>query len=203
MKTEIQEFITRAEPPEIDSDGIYGTQCAVILFQKINQQADLATESGQGAFLARVVTESNRVMRGIQDQWSKVVEAEYKKQCDKPEEVAGGLVEYMMALANDQIKSADFAEALLARLEPLVSEKYRVTINERLNDAIDGYLDVAKKCVQILIDVIFNDLKPATKLLFQAAWCDGIIRQIVETVRDYMVDYHTFLVTCDLSHRAR
>ncbi|TFK39982.1 exocyst complex component sec6 [Crucibulum laeve] len=193
MKTEISEFTKREEPPELDSDGMYGTQGAVILFQMVNQQIDLATESGQGAILTRVVSESNRVMRGIQDQWAKVVEGEFKKQIEKPEEVAGGLVEYCIALANDQIKSADYAEALLARLEPLVSEKYRVTINERLNDAIDGYLDVAKKCMQTLIDIIFNDLKPATKNFFQPPWYDGIMRQIVETMRDYMIDYQSYL----------
>jgi hypothetical protein len=193
MKTEVAEFTNRVEPPELDADGMYGTQGAVILFQMVNQQVDLATESGQGAILARVVAEVNRIMRGIQDRWTKVVDAEFKKHADKPDDVAGGLVEYCIALANDQIKSADFSEALLARLEPLVSEKYRVTINERLNDAIDGYLDVAKKCTQTLIDIIFSDLKPATKQLFQLAWYDGIITQIVETMRDYMTDYQTYL----------
>ncbi|RDB23407.1 Exocyst complex component sec6 [Hypsizygus marmoreus] len=193
MKTEMAEFQKREEPPEVDSDGLYGMQGAVILFQMVNQQVDLATESGQGAILARVVSETNRVMRSIQDQWVKVVEGELKKQIEKPDEVEGGLVEYCIALANDQIKSADYAEALLARLEQLVSEKYRVTINERLNDAIDGYLDVAKKCTQTLIDMILNDLKPAIKGLFQQAWYDGNMVQIVETMRDYMSDYQSYL----------
>ncbi|KAG6866540.1 hypothetical protein C0991_002025 [Blastosporella zonata] len=193
LKTEIAEFTKREEPPEVDSDGLYGMQGAVILFQMVNQQVDLATESGQGAILARVVSETNRVMKGMQEQWAKTVEAEFKKQTEKPEEVEGGLVEYCIALANDQIKSADYAEALLARLEQLVSEKYRVTINERLNDAIDGYLDVARKCTQTLIDMILNDLKPATKGLFQQAWYDGVMVQIVETMRDYMTDYQSYL----------
>ncbi|KAG6891226.1 hypothetical protein C0995_008478 [Termitomyces sp. Mi166 len=193
LKTEIAEFTKREEPPETDIDGLYGTQGAVILFQMVNQQVDLATESGQGAILARVVSETNRVMKGIQDQWVKTVEIEFKKQIEKPDEVAGGLVEYCIALANDQIKSADYAEALLVRLKPLVSEKYRVTITERLNDAIDGYLDVAKKCTQTLIDMILNDLKPATKGLFQQVWYDGIMVQIVETMRDYMTDYQSYL----------
>jgi len=188
MKTEIQEFNTRSEPPEVDSDGLYGMQGAVILFQMVNQQIDAATESGQGAILARVVGEVNRVMRSIQDQWTKVVEAELKKQTEKPEEIVGGLAEYCIALANDQIKSADNSEALLARIEPLVSEKYRVPINEKLNDAIDGNLDVAKKCMQTFIDIVFNDLKPATKQLFQPPWYDGIMEQIVLTMRDYMSD---------------
>ncbi|KAG1764057.1 exocyst complex component Sec6-domain-containing protein [Suillus occidentalis] len=188
MKTEIQEFTTRSDPPEVDSDGLYGTQGAIILFQMVNQQIDAATESGQGAILARVVGEVNRVMRSIQDQWTKVVEAELKKQTEKPEEVVGGLAEYCIALANDQIKSADNTEALLGRLEPLVSEKYRTPISEKLNDAIDGNLDVAKKCIQTFIDIILNDLKPATKQLFQPTWYDGIMEQIVLTMRDYMAD---------------
>ena len=45
------------------------------------------------------------------------------------------------------------AEALAARLEPLVSEKYKVVISERLKVAIEGYLDVAKKYTQTLIDL--------------------------------------------------
>ncbi|KAG5220028.1 SNARE-binding exocyst [Salix suchowensis] len=194
MKTEINDFVTRAEPPELDADNLYGTQGAIILFQMVNQQIDLATESGQGAILASVVGETNRVMRSIQDQWVKIVEAEFKKQVEKPEEVSGGLVEYLIALANDQFKSADNAEILLSRLEPLVSEKYRVQITEKLNDAIEGYLDVTNKCTQTLVDMIFNDLKPATKQLFQPTWYDGsLMNQIVETMRDYMSDYQSYL----------
>ncbi|KAI6101344.1 exocyst complex component Sec6-domain-containing protein [Pisolithus sp. B1] len=188
MKTEIQEFTTRTNPPEVDSDGLYGMQGAVILFQMVNQQIDAATESGQGAILARVVEEVNRVMRSIQDRWSKVVDSEFKKQVEKPEEVTGGLAEYCLALANDQVKSADNTEALLGRLEPLVSEKYRVPINDKLNDAIDGNLDVAKKCIQTFIDIIFNDVKPATKQLFQPSWYDGVIEQVIVTMKDYMSD---------------
>ena len=188
MQTEIQEFTTRAMQPEVDSDGLYGTQGAVILFQMVNQQIEAAMESGQGAILARVVEEISRVMRGIQDQWTKVVEAEFKKQVEKPDEIVAGLAEYCLALANDQIKSADNTETLLTKLEPLVSEKYRVPINEKLNDAIDGNLDVAKKCIQTFVDIIFNDLKPATKQLFQASWYDGIIEQIVVTMKDYTSD---------------
>jgi exocyst complex component 3 len=213
MKTELQEFAARAEPPEVDGDGLYGTQGAVILFQMVNQQCDLAIESGQGLILARVVGDVNRVMRGIQSQWTKVVDAEFKKQMEKPEDCPGGLVEYLIALANDQIKSADYAETLSSRLEPLVSQvwpillsyqrpalivwrrmqKYSAQISEKLNDAIDGYLDVAKKCTQTLIDMIFNDLKPAVRKLFQAEWYDGVTAQIVETMRDYTNDYQEYL----------
>lgn len=193
MVTEKKQFTARADPPELDAEGLYGMQGAVILFQMVNQQIDLAMESGQGGILARVVEESTRCMRGVQEQWSRLIEGEYKKQIEKPEEAAGGLGEYCIALANDQIKSADYAEALSGRLEALVSEKYKIVIVERLNDAIDGYLDVAKKCTQTLIDIVFNDLKPALKQLFQPTWYDGIMVQIIETMRDYMGDFQQYL----------
>jgi hypothetical protein len=193
MRTEILQFMQRADPPDVDADGQYGLQGAVILFQMVNQQCDLAIESGQGAILARVVTNVNRVMKEIQGRWSTVVDQEFAKHTEKPEEVPAGLVEYLIALANDQIKSADYSQALSDRLEPLVSAKYSTAIGEQLDDAIDGYLDVAKKCTQTLIDSVFNDLKPATKKLFQPEWYDGIMRQIVETMRDYMADYQAYL----------
>ncbi|KAI0083472.1 exocyst complex component sec6 [Irpex rosettiformis] len=193
MTTEVEAFTTRADPPEVDADGLYGTQGAVILFQMVNQQVDSAMDSNQGLILARVIEEVSRVMRGTQEQWTRLIDVEYKKQIEKPDEAAGGLVEYCIALANDQLRAADFAETLSGRVEPLVAEKYQKTIHDRLNDAIDGYLDVAKKCTQTLIDIIFNDLKPATKQLFQPPWYDGIIVQIVETMRDYMSDYQSYL----------
>ncbi|KAJ7583216.1 exocyst complex component sec6 [Mycena floridula] len=194
MKTELEEFAIRKDPPELDADNLYGSNGgAAIMFQMVNQQIDLAMDSGQGAILAKVVSETHRVMKGMQTDWVKAIDSEYKRQIEKPEEAPGGLVEYVIAQANDQIKAADYAEALLARLEPLVSEKYRVSISEHLNDAIDGYLDVAKKCTQVLIDIVFNDIKSATKEFFQPQWYAGIIRQIAETLRDYMSDYQTYL----------
>ena len=45
------------------------------------------------------------------------IEGEYKKQVEKLEQALGGLVEYIIALANDQIKCADYAEALMAWLK--------------------------------------------------------------------------------------
>ncbi|KAH6890050.1 exocyst complex component Sec6-domain-containing protein [Coprinopsis sp. MPI-PUGE-AT-0042] len=194
MIQDIAPFITRQEPPEIDDeDGLYGTQGAITLFQMVNQQIDLAAETGQVAILARVVGEVCRVMRGVQDQWTKTIESEFKRFIEKPGEVPGGLVEWCIALANEQFKSANYSEGLLARLETQDLETYREAIHVFLNDSIDGYLDVAKKCIQTLINIIFNDLKPATKSLFQQPWYDGVMQQIVETLRDYMADCQGYL----------
>lgn len=161
----------------------------------VNQQVDLAADSGQGLILARVVEEAGRNMRETQATWSKLLDSEFKRQVERPpEEVAGGLAEYVMALANNQVKSADFAEALLARTEPLVSEKYREPIAQHLSDAMDAFIDVAKKCIQTLINIVFNDLKPATKMLFTPAWYnEEPMVQIIETIQDYMSDFQQHL----------
>lgn len=161
----------------------------------VNQQVDLAADSGQGMILARVVEETARTMSETQATWSKLIDTEFKRQVDRPaDEVAGGLVEYVIALANNQVKSADFAEALLGRTEPLVSDKYREPIARNLSDAMDGFIDVAKKCIQTLINIVFNDLKPATKTLFTASWyAEEPMVQIVETIQDYMQDFQLHL----------
>ncbi|KAG8951848.1 SNARE-binding exocyst subunit S6 [Tulasnella sp. 424] len=193
MATDAKAFSARTEAPELDSENLYGLDGAVLMFQIINQQVDVAMESGQSSILAQVVKESGRIMRKNQAETIKLVEGEYKKLVEKPEEVPGGLVEYVIAVANDQIRCADFAEALSARLEPRVGGKYKSMVVESLNSAIDGYLDVAKKCTQTLIDTIFNDLNPATKLLFTQSWYSGVMSQVVETIRDYMSDYKAYL----------
>lgn len=195
MQQETSKFQWRTKEPEQFDDGQLGMEGVVDFFQLVNQQCDLALDSNQGAVLARVVTESAKVMRRTQQEWLKVVAEEARYQVEKkPEEVPGGLVEYVIALANDQLKSADYAEALSTRLEPLVSAKYKAAISASINGAIDGYLDVAKRCTSSLVEFVFNDLRVATKALVTPQWyTDTLMAQIIETMRDYMGDYQAHL----------
>lgn len=198
MKSETQLFLERTEPPEEDADHMYTMQASVIMFQMVNAQVDFAIDSGQGAVLSSVVQESAKVMMSTQTQWLTLVKKEFHKQhSSKAEDVQGGLVEYTISLANDQVKSADFVEGLTNKLEGLVSEKYRQSITESLTAAMDGYLDVAKNCVQALIEAVFNDLKPALKMLFGNAWYsetgEDPMVLIIETIKDYVVDYQAHL----------
>lgn len=195
QKQETAKFRTRTEEPSRGTDGLFGMDGVVDFFSIVNQQVDLALDSNQGAVLARVVTEVSKVQRRVKSEWVKLMSDEAQAQADKrPEEVAGGLVEYVMALANDQLRAADFTEALQNRLEPLVSDKYKPTIIERFNEAIDGYLDVAKQCTGTLVQFVFNDLRPATRQFMQSGWYnDQLMPQIIETMRDYMGDYQSHL----------
>lgn len=196
IRDDTRDFTTRTQPLDTDANGLYGMERTVIFWQMVNQQVDLALDSGQGAVLAKVVTEISRVIKGTQETWSKLVDQEVKHQQDAkaPGDVPDGLVEFVIAVANDQVRCGEYCETLSTRIEDLVSDKYRVVIRDALNEAIDGYVEVLNCCTQALINLIFNDLKPATKQIFTGSvWYEGNIMQIIATMRDYMNDYQEFL----------
>lgn len=207
MSDEVREFVSRQNPPEEDNEGLYGLQGAAILFQMVNQQVDVAADSGQAGLLAKVVDHAAKAMHSTQTTWLRVLESELKKQREakSADDVVGGLVEYVIALANDQLKSADYAEVLIGRLEPMVSKKYQAGIREAVDNALNGFLDVSKRCTQVLVDLVFADLQPAIKDLFTfPVWySEGTMTTIVETMRDYTSDYserlnpNLFDVLCD------
>ncbi|PWY98314.1 exocyst complex component Sec6 [Testicularia cyperi] len=208
MSDEVREFVARQNPPDEDNEGLYGLQGAAILFQMVNQQVDVAADSGQASVLAKVVDHAAKAMHSTQSTWLRVLESEFKKQREakSQDDVVGGLVEYVIALANDQLKSADYAEALMARLEAMVSKKYAAGIREAVDNALNGFLDVSKRCTQVLVDLVFSDLRPALKDLFSFPmwYTEGAVTTtILETMRDYTTDYsdrlnpNLFDVLCD------
>ncbi|CAO1615877.1 unnamed protein product [Parajaminaea phylloscopi] len=197
MSDEVRFFVSRSDAPEKDSEGLYGLNYASIMFQMLTQQCELAADSSQGAVLARAVSHSAQAMRSSQVTWSRVLEAEFNKQvkAKSPDEVLPGLTEYVIALCNELIKSADLAENLGKKFEALVSSKYKAQIREDVDNAVNGYLDVSARCGGILVQFVFEDLKPAVKELFTfPAWyAEGTCTVIIETMRDYLSDYAELL----------
>ncbi|CAG8613834.1 9265_t:CDS:2 [Dentiscutata heterogama] len=194
MNDETRDFTERNKAPELDSNLLYGLSGSVIMFQMVNQQIDVAAQSGQGKILADVVRECADVMAATQKTWMSLLKSELKKQVDKPEEAPPGFVEYVIALANDQIRCADFTEAIVNRLEPLLSEKYRNQINSDLNSTMDGFLNVAKLAKDTLLDVVFNDLKQPFSQFYLPVWyLEDPMLLIIETIKDYTNDFQTHM----------
>lgn len=192
--TEKKDFMERTTSPDEDGEGKYVSGGAAIMFQMISQQIEVAADSGQGRVLASVVEECCRVIKNRQTAWSELLQSEVKKQIETPEEVPVGLVEYTMALANDQILCADYTEAILGRTEPLVSSKYKAKISNGFNQTIDGFLDLAKYCVTIMLQIVFNDLKPALSAIFTSSWYGGTeLNRIIATLKEYSDDFKAHL----------
>lgn len=196
-------FCNRAVAPKTDADGKLALEGEVVMFSIVSQQVDVAADSGRGRVLAGCVEECAHLLRERQAEWERVMKEQVELQIadslrlqgksgddDATEGVPGGLVEYLIALANDQIRGADYTEAIGSRVAPLVSKKYRTQIVGHLDGVSDGFIALAKKCITGLISIIFTDLGPAFSQLFSSSsWYKGRpSRQIVDTVQEYLVD---------------
>ncbi|PKI84454.1 SNARE-binding exocyst subunit S6 [Malassezia vespertilionis] len=193
MHDEVTAFVSREKPPEEGQGGLYIMSGCVILFRMVNQQIDTAANAGDPTLLVRAIDHACTVMHNIQTRWIQIVQQEFKKQTEakRPEEVNGGLVEYMIALANDQLSSADQTEALLHRVESIVAPQHMAHVREYLDNTLNGFLDISKHCIQLLVEIVLFDLRPAFRDLFTfPAWyVEGTTTSIAETIRDYTSDY--------------
>ncbi|KAI9030885.1 exocyst complex component Sec6-domain-containing protein [Phycomyces nitens] len=190
MSSESRDFVAREHPPETTPDGQYGMSGAVDMFQIINQQIDVAADANQGKLLYLVVYECHKVMKDSQSFWKKLLLSEMHRQLEQPEEAPEGFVEYVMALANDQIKCSDFAEAILKRITPLVEAKYKTQVEDKLSTCVDGYLQIGAAAREALLEVTFNDIKPVFDDLFTARWYEQpLVPSVIETLKDYCNDF--------------
>ncbi|KAI8330458.1 exocyst complex component Sec6-domain-containing protein [Chlamydoabsidia padenii] len=190
MSSESRDFIERDNPPEESADGQFGMAGAVDMFQIINQQIDVAADANQGMLLYLVVSECSKVIKDSQTFWKRLLTSELRKQLDQPADAPDGFVEYVMALANDQVKCADFADGLLERIVPLVESRYKVQAEEKLATAVEGYLHVASAAREALLDITFSDLKPVFSDLFTVRWYEQpLVPSVIETFKDYCEDY--------------
>ncbi|KAI9317436.1 exocyst complex component Sec6-domain-containing protein [Dichotomocladium elegans] len=194
MSAESKDFIQRNQPPEMSPDGQYGMTRAVDMFQIINQQIDVAAEANQGKLLYLVVNECHKVMKDSQSFWKKLLASEKRWQLEEPETAPGGFVEYVMAMSNDQIKCADFAEEILNRILPMVEGKYKAQVQEKLTTAVDGYMQIAASGRDALLEVTYNDLRPVFQELFTPRWYEQpLIPSVIETLKDYCQDFAAHL----------
>ncbi|KAI8377568.1 exocyst complex component Sec6-domain-containing protein [Radiomyces spectabilis] len=190
MLTESRDFVNRKTPPEMNMDNQYGMAGSVDMFQIINQQIDVAADANQGKLLYLVVNECQKVMKDSQSFWKRLLSSEMRKQLETPDEVPGDFVEYVMALANDQIKCSDFAEGILKRTMSLVEAKYKAQVEEKLSKALDGYIQIAASAREALLEVTFNDIKPVFDELFTPTWYEQpLIPSVIETLKDYCQDF--------------
>ncbi|EMR11537.1 hypothetical protein PNEG_00547 [Pneumocystis murina B123] len=193
-KKEFNSFIRREEQPEVDTDNLYGMPGAVIMFQMISQQMDVAAESNQSRVLLGVVLECSKILQQHREAWGDLLHSEVIKQIEQPNDIPGGLVEYIIALANDQIRCADYTEAISARILPWVSEKYKLEISECLSKTTDGFLDLSHKCIISLLKLICNDLKSAFLFFFTPVWYGGNhMSLIMDTYKEYLDDCRSHL----------
>lgn len=188
-RTVVQEFMDRAKPPELDADGRYGMSVAVIVFQVVNQQVDVATEANRGQLLCDVVEQCVGALKTTQKSWKKLMRTETKHLLSG-KDIPGGLVEYIIALGNEQLRCVEFCDAIVERLTGMVSNKYALSISRSMDEAMGGFLDVGGFACTQLIHIIFNDLSQIFDQLFNNSWYqDDLAVLLVDTMKDYCDDF--------------
>ncbi|KAL2919037.1 SNARE-binding exocyst subunit S6 [Polyrhizophydium stewartii] len=194
LQTETVDFLERRNPPETDGTGQYLLTGSVIIFQMFNQQLDVVATSSRGQLLHDVVMECCNVLDEFQAAWVKILDQEYAKFVAKANDLAEGLVEYTMALANDSLRSSEFSETISRRLEGMTDESVRQAVLARVRSTMDGFMRIAKRGQQILVDIVMSDIQPALNFLHCQQWYEqDIMRLIVGTFEDYGDDFQKHL----------
>lgn len=200
-RTEEEMFLAREAPPDTDEDGLAGFQGSNVVFKMFMQQAGVAADSGQGLVLAGTIESFCQILINRQGAWASLA----RGQCElyaqvnsgaTDEILPGGLVEYIAALANDQIRGADFLESMKTKYVKMVSKKYASSMSESLDKAIDGFIGLARECLEILVAIMMDDVKEPFSQIFTKKWYDdgGLqMRQVTDTVDEYMVDIQPLL----------
>ncbi|KAI8928085.1 exocyst complex component Sec6-domain-containing protein [Entophlyctis helioformis] len=194
LQSETLDFLERNDPPEMDGNGQYLLTGSVIVFQMFNQQLDVVATSSRGQLLHDVVMECCNTLEAFQAAWIKILDSEFAKFTAKSADLSEGLVEYIMALANDSLRSSEFSETISIRLEGMTEESIRQTVTSRVRAAMDGFMRITKRCQQILVDIVMSDIQPALAYLYCPQWYEqDVMRLIVGTFEDYGADFQSHL----------
>ncbi|KAK9479241.1 exocyst complex component Sec6-domain-containing protein [Lipomyces japonicus] len=174
-QSEFDQFKARTQAPDVDPDGMYGLASTPILFQMITQQVSLAIESDDITVAAGVVAQVGTQLTTRQQASLDLVRAEIAGSNTNPDDAPGGLVEYSIAVANDQVRGADYTDAIISRqvhtgCDGLVhSESHMQLLTGMVRDlenSMDGFIATAKSCVHEIINMIMFDLQPVFATLF-------------------------------------
>jgi exocyst complex component 3 len=195
LNNETVHFLSRSGPPEVDGNGQYLLAGSVIVFKMFNQQIDVAITSSRGQLLYDVVLVCIDVLEEYQNAWIKLLDMEHQKFIDKSNELSDGLPEYVMALANDAMRSTEFSENIRDRLLGLAQDSFKDPLSNKIKGLLDGFMKVAKKSYQILIEIVLADTKPAFNFLNTSPqWYDQeIMKFVIGTFEDYEEDFKKHL----------
>ncbi|KAJ3211678.1 SNARE-binding exocyst subunit S6 [Dinochytrium kinnereticum] len=209
LNTETRDFLDRISPPESDSNGIYLLSGSVIVFQMFNQQVDVVSQSSRGPLIFDVIVECCNAIEEFQKAWTKILEKENQRFFEKDKEIAEGLPEYIVALANDSLRGTEFSEVIINRIDSMVDEPFKTQANLKLKALLDGFMKLARRCYGILIDISIKDILPATSRFYCNEWYEqNLMQLVVGTFEDYCSDFQEHMqeylfskLTSDLQDR--
>lgn len=214
QKEETALFVMRDKEPSFDENKKLWILDLKNLFQMFIQQMDLCCDIGYIQIFLGCFNIFTKLILKRQRDWIELVKSELKKWIDynqyanqapnefeesktSLEQPAGGFLEYLIAVTNDQMKGADLTVMIQDKYTQLVSNKHKDTIDSEIDLVLDGYADVAKVCTNAIIDLITDDVKDNLALVLSSKWYvndnDTLILQTINIVQDYLQDIQQFM----------
>ncbi|KAJ2781333.1 SNARE-binding exocyst subunit S6 [Coemansia javaensis] len=194
MRTETESFVARQDVPRQGENGMYVTGASVYLFEIVNQNVELVTEAQRAKLLCDLMAECNKVFQDVAKQWRELLDSEKAKQFESPDTVVEGLVDYTIALANEQIRCVVQAENIRDETGARLTRAHQERFKAELTQTMDIFMSVAEAATQALADLVFFDLRPVTEALYTKEWYeDDMLPAVIETLRDYCQDFHDHL----------
>ncbi|XBW37548.1 hypothetical protein QEN19_003128 [Hanseniaspora menglaensis] len=209
---EVVMFLKRDKEPSLDEKNNLWLLDLKNLYQMFIQQMDLCSEIGYIKIFLGCFEMFTKLLLKRQRQWIDLVNREVRdlleynhkddiktKDATTLEIVspAGGLLEYIIAVTNDQMKGADFTVVVQEKYGQLISKKHQEVIDSEVDNILDGFADVAKACTNGLIEIIMDDLKGNLQLILSSKWyvndSDTLILQTLNILQDYLHDLKSFM----------
>ncbi|EWC47594.1 hypothetical protein DRE_03214 [Drechslerella stenobrocha 248] len=195
-QSDIRDFQERREAPEANENRNYILQGAVIAFQMINQQIDLASDAGKVSVILGVIDECASLLKKRQALWDDVTRREIDKYLMDQENTPEGLFEWMMAVANDQARCAVFTESVKSRLIPALPKKAQEHLGQSFGSVVEGFVDMAGVITKRIIEIIFNDLKGPVSTFFTPEWYSTRPTETTKYMESITVTVESYLGDC-------
>eukprot|EP00850_Spirogloea_muscicola_P023325 SM000347S12999 [mRNA] locus=s347:8276:14393:- [translate_table: standard] len=199
MKSTMKQWYTnilehdKTEPPKKSEDGKMWTPAPTDLFRILGEQIALVQENSAGVMLFKTGATVVQVMLDFQD-------AERMRFKEPVAEVG---LEALCAMVNNNIRCHDLAAELSNTLVDSLDPRYAEQLD--IEAASNGFLDVAKEAVTMIVEVIFDDpgVKDLLNKLYQAEWHEALVTEyLAETFRDYFADVKQFVEDRSFRHFA-
>ncbi|KAJ6260205.1 hypothetical protein Dda_4429 [Drechslerella dactyloides] len=193
---DVKDFRERKEAPEVNEHGNFILQGAVIAFQMINQQIDVASDAGKVSVLLGVIDECGGLLKRRQALWDDATRREVDQFLIDPDTIPQGIFEWMMAVANDQARCAVFTESVKSRLLPALPKKAQDHVEQSFGSVVDGFVDMAGIITKRITEIIFNDLKGPVSTFFTPDWYSSRPSEVTKYMDLITVTIESYLADC-------